>query len=86
MIITFRNKDAFVSRFVHKYEEIVGKERLIDFLEQDHGTGGWQTAFEYACEKTLDNDLFEYCDKLQWDEYDRFSRDINDIILVSISN
>jgi hypothetical protein len=76
------NMYYFITEFIEKYcEIIICKEHLIDYLEQDHGTGGWQTAFEYACKQSVNDSLVEYCDKLQWYEYDKFSSSINGIIL-----
>lgn len=75
------NMYYFITAFIEKYCQIINKYYLIDYLEQDHGTGGWQTAFEYACNESANEKLIEYCDKLQWDEYDKFSREINDIVI-----
>jgi len=76
------NMHYFITELIEKYSQIIiYNNRLVDYLEQDHGTGGWQAAFEHACQNSGNDDLNEYCGKLQWDEYDRFSSDINHIVL-----
>ena len=86
LISDIQNKYCFVKAFIEKYCQIIDKDYLIDYLEQDHGTGGWQSAFEYACKYSDNHSLVEYCERLQWDEYDKFSSNINEIILEAMKN
>lgn len=73
------NVIEFVKYFIEGYNK--NEDELIDYLTVDFGTCEWQSAFEYACNRTENEDLLAYCENLEWDEYDRFSCNISKRIL-----
>lgn len=82
MNININNINEFVKYFVEQYDK--NDDELVGYLTDDFGTCEWQAAFEYACNRSENEDLLAYCESLSWDEYDNFSCDIGKIIITNL--
>ena len=80
-----KNIEQFVKYFIEEYKKITGGEKLIEYLNEDYGTYGWQNAFTYACNNSSNEDLLKHCENLKWDEYDAFTEWISETIVAYIT-
>lgn len=69
----------FASDFLKELQAVFRRREPLseDELFDCAGTNGWQKAFESVCAKHSLNMLVEHAEKLDWQEYDIFTAELN---------